>query len=67
MPKTLEEEYEEALKGYDHPSLNELCERDPALRALVFSAGLYERLLARLYPEPAAEEKEETAVQPPTA
>ncbi len=68
MPKTLEEEYEESLKGYDHPSLKELYERHPALQLMAFQAGMYERLLARLYPETADEEKEEKAAeQPPTA
>lgn len=61
MPKTLEEEYEEALKGYDHPSLAELCERHPTLRMTILENGLYERLQARFHPETAAEEE-----QPPT-
>ena len=61
VPKTIEEDYEEALKGYEHSSLRALCDRDPELRALVFSASLYERL----HPEPAVEESEENK-QPPT-
>ena len=61
MPKTLEEEYEEALKGFDHPSLEELYEHHPELRIMAFEARMYERLHARLHPEDTNQEE-----QPPT-
>ena len=70
MRQTIEEYYEEAMKGRDHLSLPELCKRYPTLGKMVFEAELYEQLLERRYPAPAAEEnngestKEE---QPPTA
>ena len=57
MRETIEEYYEKAMKGYDHPSLAELCERDPALRRLVFEAELFEQMQAYFSPESADEEK----------
>ena len=57
VPKTPEEEYEEALKGFEHPPLGELYERHPELRTMAFEARMYARLHAYFHPETA--EKEE--------
>lgn len=61
VPKTEEEEYEEALKGFDHPRLEEVYERCPDLRVMAFEARMHQRLHAYFHPEDAAQEE-----QPPT-
>ena len=58
MRETIEEYYEKAMKGYDHPSLAELCKRDPELRRLVFEAELFEQMQVYFYPEDTDEEEQ---------